>query len=292
MVGPLVAYLPTPRGADGQVAPAPLQVLVDRAVSAGVDAIAVLGSAGGFAYLERAERARVVRAAAEAVDGRVPLLAGIGALTTAAVLAHSGDAAAGGADALLLGTTAYLPLTPDEVVALFRDVAATAERPVWIYHNPRTTGVEIDVETLVRIAHLPGIGGTKDRGTDAADLRRRYAALSASVPAYVEIGYSGDLLGVQGLLAGARTWHCGLAGLLPEPFVAATAAAVAGDAAAATAQLEAIRPWLELSQQWGIARLAPLVGRARGIDLGTVPRPLLEPPASVRDEVERLLSVP
>ncbi|ROS30429.1 dihydrodipicolinate synthase family protein [Cellulomonas sp. PhB150] len=292
MVGPLVAYLPTPRTEDGQVAPGPLQVLVDRAVTAGVDGLAVLGSAGGFAYLDRAQRERVVRAAAEAVDGRVPLLAGIGALTTAAVLEHSSDASAAGADALLLGTTAYLPLTPDEVVGLFREVAGTAERPVWIYHNPRTTGVEIDVQTLARIAHLPGIGGTKDRGTDAADVRRRYAALSASVPAHVEIGFSGDLLGVHGLLAGARTWHCGLAGLLPEPFVAAAAAAVAGDSAAATAQLEAIRPWLELSQQWGIARLAPFVGRARGIDLGTVPRPLLEPPASVLDEVERLLSAP
>jgi len=292
MFGPLVAYLPTPRTADGQVAPEPFQALVDRAVGAGVDGIAVLGSAGGFAYLDRAQRGRVVRAAAEAIDGRVPLLAGIGALTTAAVLEHSADAAGAGADALLLGTTAYLPLTPDEVVGLFRDVAGAAERPVWIYHNPRTTGVEIDVETLARITHLRGIGGTKDRGLDAADLRGRHAALSAAAPAHVEIGFSGDLLGVQGLLAGARTWHCGLAGLLPEPFVAAAAGATAGDERAAAAALEAIRPWLELSQQWGIARLAPLVGRARGIDLGSVPRPLLEPPASVRDEVERLLSVP
>ena len=290
MFGSLIAYLPTPRSSDGSVAVEPLQRLVDRAVDAGVDGLAVLGSAGGFAYLDRVDRERVVRAATEAVGGRLPLLAGIGALTTDAVVEHAADAARAGADALLLGTTAYLPLTPDEVVGLYRDVASGAERPVWVYHNPRTTGVEIDTATLARIASIPGVGGMKDRGVDADDLRRRYADLAAHVPAQVEIGFSGDLLGVQGLLAGARSWHCGLAGLLPAPFVAAAAAATRGDAAAAAAELEAIRPWLELSQRWGIARLATLVGPAIGIELGGVPRPLLPPPPHVRDEVERLLS--
>jgi 4-hydroxy-tetrahydrodipicolinate synthase len=290
MLGSLIAYLPTPRSTDGSIAVEPLQELVDRAVDAGVGALAVLGSAGGFAYLDRDDRERVVRAASEAVAGRLPLLAGIGALTTDAVIAHADDAARAGADALLLGTTAYLPLTADEVVGLYQDVACSADRPVWIYHNPRTTGVEIDTATLVRIAQTPGIGGMKDRGVDADDLRRRHAELAAQVPEHVEIGFSGDELGVQGLLAGARSWHCGLAGLLPAPFVAAAEAAVRGDADGAAAQLESIRPWLTLGQQWGIARLATVVGPAIGIDLGGVPRPLLTPPTHVRDEVERLLS--
>jgi len=290
MFGSLIAYLPTPRSSDGRVSTEPLQRLVERAIDAGVDGVAVLGSAGGFAYLDRGERELVVRAASEATAGRLPLLAGIGALTTDAVVAHASDAARAGADALLLGTTAYLPLTPEEVVGLYADVTRSAERPVWVYHNPRSTGVEIDVDTLVRITHLPGIGGVKDRGVDAADLRRRYGQLAEQAPGRVEIGFSGDRLGVEGLLAGARSWHSGLAGLLPAPYVAATAAAVRGDAAAAAERLDAIQPWIDLSQQWGIARLATLVGQAIGIDLGGVPRPLLSPPSDVRDEVERLLS--
>ncbi|MDM7830980.1 dihydrodipicolinate synthase family protein [Cellulomonas edaphi] len=290
MLGSLVAYLPTPRSGDGGIAVDALQVLVDRAIGAGVDSLAVLGSAGGFAYLDRAQRERVVRAAAEAIGGRVPLLAGIGALTTDAVLQHGRDATRAGADALLLGTTAYLPLTVDEVVGLYSDVASASHAPVWVYHNPRTTGVEISVETLVRIAGLPGIGGTKDRSLDVEDVRRRHQALRDGAPAHVELGFSGDLLGVHGLLAGADSWHCGLAGLLPEPYVAASAAAVRGDEAEAQTQLDAIAPWIELGQRWGIARLATVVGPALGIDLGDVPRPLLAPPAEVRAEVERLLS--
>nr|WP_225224788.1 dihydrodipicolinate synthase family protein [Cellulomonas sp. JH27-2] len=275
--------MPTPRTADGGVGAESLGVLVDRAVSAGVDGIAVLGSSGGFAYLDRAQRRTVVDAAAEAVDGRVPVLAGIGALTTRAVLEHADDASR--ADALLLGTSAYLPLTPDEVVGLYRDVTAHAARPVWAYHNPRTTGVEMSTETLARIAALDGIGGFKDRGTDAADLRRRYDAHRAAVPDDVEIGFSGDALGVEGLLVGARTWHCGLAGIIPEPFVAIAAAAVAGDRAGALAAVERLRPWTDLAATWGAARLAAVVGPLLGIEMGDLPRPLLMPPPGVRDQV-------
>ena len=288
MLGPLVAYLPTPRTPDGGIGTDALGALVDRAVAAGVDGIAVLGSSGGFAYLDRNRRRTVVDAAAEAVAGRVPMLAGIGALTTEAVLEHAADA--GRADALLLGTSAYLPLTPEEVVGLYREVAVRSLRPVWAYHNPRTTGVEISVDTLAQICELDGIGGFKDRGTDAADLVRRCTELTARVPERIEIGYSGDALGVHGLLAGARTWHCGLAGLIPGPFVAAAAAAVAGDRERALAAVTELQEWIDLGATWGVARLAAVVGPAIGIETGALPAPLLAPPAGVRDEVERLLS--
>lgn len=262
-------------------------MLVDRAVEAGVDGIAVLGSSGGFAYLDRTQRRTVVDAAAEAVGGRVPLMAGIGALTTQAVLEHADDASR--ADALLLGTSAYLPLTPDEVVGLYRDAAAHASGPVWAYHNPRTTGVDMSTETIARIAALDGIGGFKDRGTDAADLRQRYDEHRAAVPDDVEIGFSGDALGVHGLLAGARSWHCGLAGILPRPFVVAARAGAAGNEGDALAAVDAMQPWIDLALTWGVARLAALVGPLLGIATGELPRPLLLPPDDVRREAVRLL---
>ncbi|WP_029287548.1 dihydrodipicolinate synthase family protein [Cellulomonas sp. HZM] len=286
MVGPLVAYLPTPRAEDGRVLTDALAVLVERAVAAGADAVAVLGSAGGFAYLDRAQRASVVSAAAGAVSGRVPLLAGIGALTTSAAQEHARDAGAAGADGLLLGTPTYLPLTTDEVVGLYRDVAAHAPAPLWAYHNPRTTSVELSVDDVRRIATLPGIAGVKDRGVDADDVRTRVAAYA---DLDVEVGISGDLLGVEGLLAGARAWHCGLAGLLPELYVPVARAAAGGDEAAVRAATSSLAPWAELSSTWGVARLAVVLGPLLGLDLGTVPRPLLAPPDHVRERVVALL---
>lgn len=290
MLGPLAAYLPTPRTADGSaVAPDVLAALADRAVTAGVDAIAVLGSTGGFAYLDGGDRARVARAAVEAVDGRVPVVCGIGALTTADVLGHAAAARAAGVDAVLLPTTSYLPLTVDEALALYRDVTAVSEVPVWIYHNPRTTGLELTVDDLLAIAALPGIGGLKDRGVDADDVRTRCAALLAGVPADVEVGFSGDALGSRALLAGARTWHSGLAGVLPGPWVATAAAAVAGDVATVDAWTERLGPLTALGARWGAMRLAGAVARHVGLDLGPLPAPLLDPPAETRAAVEAAL---
>ncbi|GCE77384.1 dihydrodipicolinate synthase family protein [Cellulomonas biazotea] len=290
MLGPLAAYLPTPRTPEGGVAPGVLAALADRAVTAGVDGIAVLGSTGGFAYLDGGDRARVARAAVEAVAGRVPVVCGIGALTTADVLGHAAAARAAGVDAVLLPTTSYLPLTGAEAFALYRDVAAVAEVPVWVYHNPRTTGLELSVDDLAAIAALPGVGGLKDRGLDADDVRARCAALLASVPGHVEVGFSGDALGAQALLAGARTWHSGLAGVLPGPWVATAAAAVAGDEAEVDAWTARLAPLTDLGARWGAMRLAGAVARHAGLDLGPLPAPLLEPPADVRDAVDRAVA--
>ncbi|QHT55596.1 dihydrodipicolinate synthase family protein [Cellulomonas sp. H30R-01] len=286
MLGPLAAYLPTPRTADGGVAPGVLAALADRAVAAGADAVAVLGSTGGFAYLNGGDRARVARAAVEAVDGRVPVVCGIGALTTADVLGHAAAARAAGVDAVLLPPMSYLPLTAAEALALYRDVAALAEVPVWIYHNPRTTGLELTVDDLLAIAALPGVGGLKDRGLDVDDVRTRCAALLTGVPAHVEVGFSGDALGSQALLAGARTWHSGLAGVLPGPWVATAAAATAGDAALVDTWTERLAPLTTLGARWGAMRLAGPLARHVGLDLGPLPAPLLDVPAEVRADLD------
>lgn len=286
MPGPLAAYLPTPRTADGAVAPDVLAALADRAVGAGVDAVVVLGSMGGFAYLSGGDRARVARAATEAVAGRVPVVCGVGALTTGDVLGHTATATAAGVDAVLLPTTSYLPLTADEAFALYRDVAAVAEVPVWVYHNPRTTGLELTVEELAAIAALPGIGALKDRGVDADDVRARCAALQAAVPEHVEVGFSGDALGAQALLVGARTWHSGLAGVLPGPWVATAAAAAAGDTALVDSWMQRLAPLTDLGARWGAMRLGGAVARHVGLDLGPLPAPILEPPADVRAAVD------
>jgi len=288
--GTLIAYLPTPRTTDGEVAVPVLRRYAERAVAAGVDGVAVLGSAGGFPYLEPVQRRSVVETAAEAVNGRVPVLAGIGALRTAEVHAHAAAAERAGADALLLPTTSYLPLTDEEVVGLYRDVAAAARRPVWVYHNPRTTGVHLSVDALAAIADLPGVGGLKDRGADAAELTARCTELVARVPASVEVGYSGDGFGYRALAAGARSWHSGLAGLLPEAFVAVARAASAGDMAAADELAGPLGGLAELGARWGVARLAAVLGDALGLPTGPLPVPLLAPPATVRDEAERLLA--
>jgi len=287
LLGSLVAYPPTPRTADGGISEPALAALVDRVVGAGVGGVAVLGSTGGAAYLDRAQRRRVVEVAAEAVAGRVPLVAGIGATTTEAVLAHAQDAAA--ADAFLLPTVSYLPLTDDEVVGLYADVTRAVDRPVWAYHNPVTTQFSFSMATMLRVAALPGIGGVKDRGADAAEVGSRAAALLAGAPASVEVGFSGDLLGVEGLLAGARTWHSGLASVLPRPYVALARAGVAGDRVEVDRLLATVRPVVELALAHGGPRVVHAIGEILGLGTGWLPAPLQPPAHAVVTRLEGMI---
>lgn len=289
LFGPLVAYLPTPRTRTGALAASVLGGLVERAVTAGASGVAVLGSVGGFAYLEPQERRAVVEVAVEAAAGRVPVMAGVGALTTRDVLGLVRDAAHAGAAALLLPPTAYLPLTDDEVLGLYRDVTQAAERPVWIYHNPVTTRYDLTLDVLARLAALPGIGGVKDRAPDAVALTERVGAAVSRVPAHVEVGCSGEVLGAHGLLAGARTWHSALAGLLPEQYVAVAAAAATGDRDRALALLAPLEPLAALATRLGGLRAVHALAPLLGVDVGAPPAPLRAPAGSDLAELERLV---
>lgn len=289
LLGPLVAYLPTPRTAAGELAPDALGRLVERAVAAGASGVAVLGSVGSFAYLEPATRRTVVATAVESAAGRVPVLAGVGALATRDVLTLARDAQDAGADALLLPTTAYLPLTDDEVLGLVRDVTEAADRPVWIYHNPVTTRYDFGVEALLRAAALPGVGGVKDRAPDAAAVRARAAAVLAGAPDGLEVGYSGDVLGAHGLLAGARSWHSALAGVLPGPYAAVAHRAARRDEAGTLALLAHLAPLVDLVLRSGGPRAVHAVGQLLGLPVGDVPAPLRMPAPEVRTELEAAL---
>lgn len=286
--GPLVAYLPTPRDTDGTVRLDALGALVDHAVAAGVDGVAVLGSTGGFAYLEGRARDDVVRAAVDAAGGRVPVMAGVSALTTNDVLTRAAGATAAGASAVLLAPMTYLPLTTAEVRGLYRTVGERSDLPVWIYHNPVTTGVDLTVEDLLELLVLPGVGGCKDRGVDPAGVAARAAALAAGTTG-TEIGFSGDLLGASALLAGARTWHSGLASVLPGPYVDAARAAAAGDEVALRHAMGRVEEIASIAVRSGGPRVVHAVGELLGLPVGRLPAPLEPPEPEVLDELERLL---
>lgn len=290
LFGSLVAYLPTPRTASGELAPDALATLVGRAVDAGVSGVAVLGSTGGFPYLDAAARQQTVRTAVDAAAGRIPVLAGVGALTTAQAHAHVVDAQQAGAAAVLLPTMSYLPLTDDEVVGLVRAVADRADVPVWIYHNPVSTSFSYSVETLGRVAALPGVGGVKDRGSDVDDLRARVPRVRAALPPGVEVGYSGDVLGVEALLAGADTWHSGLAGVLPGWYVAVADAAARGRADDARALMDRLAVVARLVVAGGGPRAVHAVARLTGVEAGELPAPLRPVGPAVVEALERAMA--
>ena len=286
LLGPLAAYLPTPRDENGRFLTKTFETLVDNAVVAGVTSVGVLGSTGGFAYLPRSTRKRVVRAAVEAADGRVPVIAGVGSFTLAEVVANVAEAEEVGADALLLPPVSYQPLTNDEVYALYRDVTSRASIGVWVYNNPATTHYRFGVDELAALGRMNGVHGFKDRAATASEARERRRRVQETLPPRtakrLQHGFSGDGIGAQVLLDGAATWHSSIAGVIPAAPSAIARAVEAGNAAEARSVQRQLTSIAVLGAQYGGIRVSHALGELTGFEMGVLPRPLHPLPNDAR----------
>ena len=103
----LSAFPLTPTDQEGRLKPDVLESHLERIVSANPASIGLLGSTGSYAYLTVEERKRTVRVAAQALQGRTPLIVGVGALRTDEAADLARDAAKAGAQGLLLAPISY-----------------------------------------------------------------------------------------------------------------------------------------------------------------------------------------
>jgi 4-hydroxy-tetrahydrodipicolinate synthase len=94
-------YLVSPVDAEGRLKREVLARLVDRLIDAGVHGLTPLGSTGEFAYLTRAQKIEVVAAVVEAARGRVPVIAGVAATTTAEAVSLTREMVGLGVDGIL-----------------------------------------------------------------------------------------------------------------------------------------------------------------------------------------------
>lgn len=267
--------------------------ILDRLLTAGVDALGVLGSTGSYAYLDIAERRSVLRLALSRA-GRTPVMVGVGALRTRDVLALAHDAEDAGASGLLIAPMSYQPLKEAEVMHLFETVCAAVRTPICVYDNPGTTRFVFTDELHARIARLPNIASIKIPGvpSDQQAANERVMRLRGVIPPHVSIGISGDPSAARGLNAGCEVWYSVVGGLFPEIALQLTRAARSGKAQAAERVSNGLEPLWRLFQRHGgsirvIATAAFLLGLCREDSL---PLPLHLLHGRDRDEVAEVLA--
>lgn len=277
----LSAFPLTPADADGVVDTDALGILVDRLATAGVDSIGLLGSTGGYAYLDRAERTRAAAAGIEAAAGRLPVIVGVGALRTSWSVELARNAERAGASGLLLAPMSYFPLKQDEVAAHYRAVAGATPLPLCIYNNPGTTRFTFADALIADLATVPGIAAIKMPLPADADYAAELARLRATTPEAFAIGYSGDWGATASLLAGGAAWYSVVAGLLPEPALRLTRAAQAGRRDEAEAMEAAFAPLWALFNAHGSLRLMYAIADRLSLSVGNPPLPLMRVPDPV-----------
>ena len=139
----------TPFTEDGAAVDADaLAAIVDRLVGAGAGGLVPGGSTGEFTTLSNAERREVVEVTVEAAAGRVPVVAGTGALSTQETVELSLHAERAGAAAVMVVPPFYDALRRRELLAHYTAVAQAISIPIMYYNLPSASGVTLTADQL------------------------------------------------------------------------------------------------------------------------------------------------
>ena len=147
---------------DGAVDYERLKEQVDFQVAAGTSCLVPVGTTGESPTLSHEEHELVISAVVEAAAGRVKVMAGTGSNSTAEALRLTKWAAQAGADAALVVAPYYNKPTQEGMYQHFKALAEAVEIPICVYNIPGRTGKNIEPETIVRLADVPGITMVKE----------------------------------------------------------------------------------------------------------------------------------
>jgi len=186
-----------------------LAAIADRLIGAGVGGLVPGGSTGEFTTLSGRERRELVETTVEAAAGRVPVVAGTGALSTRETVELSMHAERAGAAAVMVVPPFYDALSWRELLAHYTAVADAIQIPIMYYNLPSASGIRL---SAAQLRELP-VSCLKDTGGDAVAATE---LIQTGAPTLLN-GW--DTLTFAALAAGVRAVVWGAASILPEQCV-------------------------------------------------------------------------
>ena len=162
----IIPAMITPMNDSEEIDEAGMRELINYLIDSGVHGIFICGSQGESYALTEEEKKRIINIVVDEVNGRIPVYAGTGATTTKASIRLSKYAEDAGADAVTIVTPYFIKPSQDELYMHYRRIAESIDIPVLIYNNPGRTGVNLEAETVRRLAEIDNIVGIKDSSGD------------------------------------------------------------------------------------------------------------------------------
>jgi len=222
--GSMVALV-TPMQPDGTLDIAAYRALIDWHISEGTDALVVVGTTGESPTVSLDENAELIKIAVEHTAGRLPVIAGVGANSTAEAIHLARHARDVGATAGLSVAPYYNKPSQEGLYQHFRAIQEAVDLPTVLYNVPGRTVADIALDTTLRLAQIPGIIGIKDATGDIA----RGALLLREAPADFQVFSGDDPTAAALILLGARGNISVTANVAPRLVHELCAAALAGD---------------------------------------------------------------
>ena len=230
IVGSIVALV-TPMQEDGSVDYATLRKLIDWHIAEGTDCIGVVGTTGESPTVNVDEHCEIIRVSVEHAAGRVPIMAGAGGNATSEAIELTRFAKQVGADCSLQVVPYYNKPSQEGIYRHFRAVAEAVDLPVVLYNVPGRTVADLQHDTVIRLAQVPGIVAIKE----ASGNIERAAWLIKHAPKGFSIYSGDDGTAVALMLLGGHGNVSVTANVAPRLMHELCIAAIEGDARRATA---------------------------------------------------------
>ncbi len=225
ITGSIVALV-TPFHPDGSVDYPTLRKLIDWHIAEGTDCIGVVGTTGESPTVSVEEHCEIIRVSVEQAAGRVPIMAGCGANSTAEAIELAKFAKKVGADCQLQVVPYYNKPTQEGQYQHFKAIAeATGDLPIILYNVPGRTVADMAVDTVLRLAEVPGIVGIKE----ATGNIERAQWLIRETPENFAIYSGDDPTAVALMLCGGQGNVSVTANVAPRLMHELCVAAIAGD---------------------------------------------------------------
>jgi 4-hydroxy-tetrahydrodipicolinate synthase len=200
MLGSVLTAIATPFHEDGKIDFDAFQRLAHHLVDHGSDGLVVVGTTGESPTLSDSERNDLIRAAVEAVGERATIVAATGTYSTRHSVCLTRDAHELGVDAFLVVTPYYNRPPQRGIVAHFEEIAKVSDRPIIAYNIPSRVVVNIEPETITRLAEIETVRGVKQANDDLAQARHivatgldLYAGDDALFLPFLELGSMGGI---------------------------------------------------------------------------------------------------
>ncbi|MEN9688698.1 MAG: hypothetical protein RI998_695 [Pseudomonadota bacterium] len=281
ITGSIVALV-TPMLEDGSIDYPHLRSLIDWHIAEGTDCIGVVGTTGESPTVTVEEHCEIIRVAVEQAAGRVPIMAGCGANSTAEAIELAKFAKNVGADCQLQVVPYYNKPTQEGQYLHFRAIAEAVDLPMVLYNVPGRSVADMQHDTVMRLAQIDGIVGIKE----ATGNIERAQWLIHEAPKGFAIYSGDDGTAVALMLCGGQGNVSVTANVAPKLMHQLCVAAMAGQAAEAMAiqrQLLNLHKHMFIEAnpipvKWAVARMGLCGGAMRlpMTPLSSANEPLLE----------------
>jgi len=260
----------TPHNEDYSIDLAGFEAMIEHLIASGVHGIIVGGTTGEYYAHSKAERTQCIQVASQVIAGRLPMIAGIGAIRTEDCIEFGLIAKENGASAILMPAPYYAVPTQQELADHALAVDRAVDLPIMLYNYPGRTGTTMQAEFFEKIKTSPNFAAVNESTGDINQLHM----LAMRYP-QITLLCGMDDQALEFFAWGARGWVCAGGNCLPREHIALyQAVAVENDIAKGRRIMSALMPFMGILEQGGkLIQVIKYACELKGLPSGPVRKP-------------------